>query len=421
MNDLMSKAFSVIKSPNVLWNIIGISLNSFYSLILIIVITRINGLEVSGQFSFAYYMTSTFLQIGAYGGRIYQVSDISGKYNDSDYVSSRLLTGFIMTMVTMIFCLLNGYDFFKISLFIALILYRYIDAISEAYYAILQKNGKLSLVGKSMSVKALLGMTAFIIIDVLTKNIVFASLGFAFSYFLIFFLFDKINASMFANIAISMNKKILALLIDSYQVFLFSFLNIFMLNITRYFVDLNLSNASQGYYGILIMPASLIALFSQFLVQPMVKGLVNLFEAKKYEAFRKHCILLLTAIVAFGIFASVISYFVLGPILSLIYHIDFSSYNLELALIVLAGIFSGATTVISTLLVIMRRLNSQLYGFIISVVLCCLISFFMVHSSVNEAIFAYLLSMLIEFFIFLTFFVKIIYIELKLGDKEASM
>ena len=48
--------------------------------------------------------------------------------------------------------------------------------------------------------------------------------------------------------------------------FLYTFLYLLILNITRYFVDLRLNDEMQGYYSILIMPASIIALFSQFMI-----------------------------------------------------------------------------------------------------------------------------------------------------------
>lgn len=420
MNNLRIRISSILKNSNVLWNMIGITINSFYSLILIILITRLNGIEVSGQFSFVFYMTSTFQQIGNYGGRIYQVSDTTEQYSSGDYVSSRYLTSITMTVVTLGFCIINGYDFFKVSLFMVLILYRFLDAISESYYAILQKNGKLSLVGKSMTIKVLGAMILFLIIDVFTKNIVFASSSFIISYFITMVIYDRKNAKEFGEVKIGLNNKIIHLLVESFQVFLFSFLNIMMLNVTRYFVDINLTDTIQGYYSIMIMPASIIALFAQFLVQPMVKSLVDSFNSGKIKVFRKNCTMILAVIIIFGCLAALISYFIMPFLLNLVYGIDFSIYNLEISLIVLAGIFSGATTVISTILIIMRKLSSQLYGFIFSVFACACVSFFMVHDSIYEAIYAYLFAMLIEFIIFLFLFSKHLFLETNSKEENSE-
>ena len=69
-----------IDKKNVLWNMIGASSNAFTSLIFAIVVTRINGLEEAGIFTYAFATACLFYVIGIYAGRAFQVTDITEKY-----------------------------------------------------------------------------------------------------------------------------------------------------------------------------------------------------------------------------------------------------------------------------------------------------------------------------------------------------
>ena len=70
---------------NFVWNMIGLTLNSFISLFYLIIITRINGIENTGIFSFLFTLSLILYTICLYGGRVYQVSDIKGEFNSQQY------------------------------------------------------------------------------------------------------------------------------------------------------------------------------------------------------------------------------------------------------------------------------------------------------------------------------------------------
>ena len=74
------------------WNTIGSLFNSFTSLFFLIIIVRINGVEKSGIFTFAFSTAVFFQIIGLYCGRPFQVTELNKKITDSDYVNSRYIT-----------------------------------------------------------------------------------------------------------------------------------------------------------------------------------------------------------------------------------------------------------------------------------------------------------------------------------------
>lgn len=394
---MKAKIINILTNKNILWNVIGITANSIYSVFLTIYITRINGIEAAGQFSFAFYIVSIFQTIGNYGGRIYQISDTTAKYTDSHYVSLKHFTALFMLVVSIVFCWFNGYNFMKISLIVVLIGYRIFEDIAEAYYGILQKNNRLDIIGKSMTIKVVISLLLFYIINQMTRNIVLASLGFVIGFAIVYFVYDLKKAKLYQMVKFTVNKKIVFLAKESFQVFLYTFFNILMLNITRYFVDFRINDTIQGYFTIIVMPASLISLFAQFLVQPMITGLVEDFNNNNYKYFTKKCYKLIAILFMVGIFGSIISYFILPQMLEIVYGIPLIEYRLEISLVILAGICSGGTIVISTILVIMRKLNSQVIAYIISILIAVGISYLMVYDSVKMATYAYIIGLFIQF------------------------
>ncbi|MEG3038999.1 MAG: hypothetical protein RR788_01730 [Erysipelotrichaceae bacterium] len=404
----MNNILAIIKNKNVLWNMIGITINSFFSLFLIILITRFNGVEASGQFSFVFYLSATFQQIGLFGGRIYQVSDLSNKYKSGSYIALKYFSSFLMIIISFSFCIINAYDIQKFTLFMIFMIYHIFECISEAFYGILQKHNRLDIIGKSMTYRIIISLVLFIFLNIITKNIIIASLAFIVGYAFVLYFYDTKKSKQYENVKMCFDSRVIKLMKASYKVCLFTFFNILMLNVTRYAVDINLNDEAQGYFSILIMPAALIALFAQFLVQPLVTPLSNKYHEHHFVNFAKDTSVVLIIILTFGVAASVCSYYILPTLLEIVYSLDFSNYKLEIALVIFAGICSSSTTVISTILIIMRKMNAQLISFGVSIGFNFLISFMLVKDSITNAIYCYFTGLLIQLLIFL--FVYIYYI-----------
>ena len=68
--------------------------------------------------------------------------------------------------------------------------YKALEAISEVFYGILQKNDLLNIVGKSSFIKAITSLIAFVIVDLITKNVLLSSISISIIYILVIFLYD---------------------------------------------------------------------------------------------------------------------------------------------------------------------------------------------------------------------------------------
>ena len=89
---------------NFTWNLVGSTAWAFVSLFYMMIVTRINGIDDAGIFSFAFSTASFFLVIGTYSGRTFQVTDKNKKTTDSDYFYLKIVTCTVMLLVGVLFC-----------------------------------------------------------------------------------------------------------------------------------------------------------------------------------------------------------------------------------------------------------------------------------------------------------------------------
>ena len=73
-----------------IWNTWAAMLNSFQSVLILMVISRIDPVTDAGVFTIAFAIGNLMLTIGQYGIRQFQVSDVQEKYTFREYKKSFL-------------------------------------------------------------------------------------------------------------------------------------------------------------------------------------------------------------------------------------------------------------------------------------------------------------------------------------------
>jgi O-antigen/teichoic acid export membrane protein len=162
---------------DVFWNSLGTAAWSFLSLLLLIVVTRINGIEDSGLFSFAFALAIVMFTVACYGGRTYQVSDYKDSFRPDVYISLRIFTSLAVIALTTFFVILNGHDWQKSALIFLLVGQRVFDAMADVFYGIMQKKHRLYISGKSLFYKSVLSLIVFLAVDLLTKDLLLSALS----------------------------------------------------------------------------------------------------------------------------------------------------------------------------------------------------------------------------------------------------
>ena len=395
------KLMDAQNKKNIIWNTIGISSNSFYAMILLILVTRVNGLEVQGGFIFAFYIASIFHTIGVYGGRIYQISDVKQEFTNSNYISLKFISILFMFLLAIVFCIVNGYSLQRTLLIFIFLAYRALESVGDAYLGVMERNYRLDLTGKSMILKTFVGLVLFVIINLWTKNIYFASMSFVLTFGLVLVFYDMRVAARFDKIVIGFGSHIIELFKKCFSIFIFAFLTLLILNVTRFFVDIYLSEELLGIFNIILMPAAIMTLFTQFVFQPFMMELTFALHNKEFHRFRRRVGKLFLLLAVMGAFTIAVAFLIGIPVLSFINGVDLTGFRWSLALMILAGTIGGGSVVFSLLMTLMRQMNLQIYLFVATFVVGIISSILCIHLyGIYGAFVGYALMQIIQIILF---------------------
>ena len=159
----------MVKKSEFIWNSIASFIAALLNAIILIICTRLNGVEIAGMFSIAYATATVLNSIGDFGIRIYQVTDTKKKYKFGEYLALRIVVVSIMLLIGIAFVFISGYETIKLIICILLILFRFIDNLSETFQGEFQLNNRLDLGAKSVILRNVLSIMVFTIINIITN------------------------------------------------------------------------------------------------------------------------------------------------------------------------------------------------------------------------------------------------------------
>lgn len=270
---------------NILWNIIGSTSNAFVSLILLIIMTRVNGSAEAGVFTYGFSVACLLYFIVNYCGRTFQVTDVKREFSDKTYILNRIISFVMMLMVLGIFLLVNSFDRFKLMVIVLAVLYRCIDGFSEVFYGILQREGYLYKTGISLTLKCLCSVIFFGVVDYFTNDLVLSLSCIVIIDLLILLCYDFGSVKSFINRKDKVSiKGAFIIFKKTFFIFALSFLSIYLTNLTKYAMDVTPSDM-QNVYGIILMPASFVSLCATYLINPYMNDLSLAYKNKEKKKF----------------------------------------------------------------------------------------------------------------------------------------
>lgn len=362
-----------------IWNSIGSFLQSAISPILLIVITRLNGVGDSGLFSFAMSLSVVFWAISLWGGRTYQVSDVKKEFSSGDYIVVRFISSLIVAVFSISFCILSGYDLIKTELIMVLVSFKILESIADSMYGVLQIHNKLYIVGISLTMKSVFGFMLFTLVDILTKNIVYGALSIFIVNIAVVIFYDIPWMKHVESVGLTKKNIMQAgkIMKKTAEVFAVVFLTMFSLNIPRYFLD-KYHYDQIGYFGIMAMPITLLTLFISFVLQPNVVNLSELLKKKKIKEFTKIVSKIDFITFTLGILFVVSSYLIGVWALNTVFGIDINNFRIDLTIMVIGAVANAFASIYVNLLIILRRFKGQFYTLLVTNILAVILSIYLI-------------------------------------------
>ena len=389
------------EKKNFIWNIIGLSFNSFLSFFLLIAVKRINGLDIAGIFTYAFSLCSLFIIIGSYYSRTFQVSDYKREYSLNDYFTFRFIFSVLTAIILLAFSFINGFNSYKISVIMLLMGFRCIETLSDALFGQMQIEGNLYKTGISYTLKALIGFIVFVVIDIITNNLLFSILGLVLVYLIIFFFFDLSSVENKLT-KIRINKdKLIKLMLVTFPVFIYTFLQNYLANSQKMVMTYFVSNEFQTIFGILIMPATMLLLVGNYIIMPFLNDLTDKFKNKNIKGFNNIVKKICLSIFLIGILCIVIAYFLGIPVLNIIYNIKLDEYKIMLIIILVGSIFNSIIMILTNVLTILTINKKQTYIYLIMSIISTLITIILAnYYKIQGLCYSYTITYILLFIIY---------------------
>lgn len=362
-----------------IWNSIGSFLQSAISPILLIIITRLNGVGDSGLFSFAMSLSVVFWAISLWGGRTYQVSDVKKEFSSGDYIVVRFISSLIVAVFSISFCVLSGYDLIKTELIMVLVSFKILESIADSMYGVLQIHNRLYIAGISLTMKSVFGFMLFTLVDILTKNIIYGALSIFIVNIVVVIFYDIPWMKHVESVGLTKKNIMQAgkIMKKTAEVFVVVFLTMFSLNIPRYFLD-KYHYDQIGYFGIMAMPITLLTLFISFVLQPNVVNLSELLKKKKIKEFTKIVSKIDFITFTLGILFIVSSYLIGVWALNTVFGIDINNFRIDLTIMVIGAVANAFVSIYVNLLIILRRFKGQFYTLLVTNILAVILSVYLI-------------------------------------------
>lgn len=368
-----------IERDSFLWNMIGSMLVAFQSVIMLMILTRVLGLVDAGVFTIAFANANLFLNIGKYGMRNFQVSDVKRQFSFADYKTSRIITVLAMLLVSVGYTLYtayeNTYSIEKTQIIIWMCLFKIVDAIEDVYHGYYQQENRLDIASKCLALRMLSTILVFSLGLIFFKNQLIALIISTILTAFLFLIFTKWTIGEFHSPSVKYNKKNVRLLLKlCFPLFAGAFLSFYIGNAPKYAIDATLSDDLQACYGFIAMPVFVIGLLNSFIFNPMLYKLTRLWNSGKVKKFVIQTILQSGIVFLITIICIGGAYLLGIPVLSWLYNTDLSPYKTELLILLLGGGFLGFSGLLSAFITIIRCQKWIMWGYLFIAILAFIFS-----------------------------------------------
>ena len=443
-----------------LWNMIGSTCYSGSSFLYLLVVTRICGATLAGFFSLSYATAQLLLQVGRYGVRTYQATDLNRKYSFSEYKLSRIITCGLMMLFGIIY---SSYSFsgeyIIISIFV--IMMKMIDAVEDVFHGNLQQNYHVEQMGKALAIRNVYSAVFFTGILMATRSLYITCTATAVTSLILCLAVNSWFARKYGEVAESIAdasntvsnisagdskstkmtnssyscqsnptaktsaerqfavtqpdtrstklRHVLELLKICTPMFIGTFLSLLLYNVPKYAMANVMTDEYQTYYSILFMPSFVITLMCEFVFKPTITTIAQLWWENDLKKFVMYVLRIIAIILVCCAGIVVAGHLIGRTLLEIIYGVDLSPYKLQFIVLLTGGGIGAEVYMIYNILIAIRWGKCMLPVYSLTAVITIAAAQAMVNQwGIMGASLNYLLSCSILFVLFTSILVYVI-------------
>ena len=369
---------SQIEYDGFIFNSLGGLLNAFQSVFVLMVLSRVMPtLDGAGVFIFAYSVANLMLNIGKYGMRNFQVTDVKEKYAYSTYFKSRVLTTAVMVVASAVYVAvrngIEGYTVEKVWIIIFMCLFKAVDSLEDIYFGRYQQVGRLDIAGKCLTVHMFLVVLSYVVclavgLDLLVSTILTTVVSALVTFMLILPTRKIVEPDWNRNAKQRTKEKVWPLLWENTGLAIAAFVSFYQINCPKYAIDSIMTDVDQANFGFISMPVFFASLICQFLYLPMLTGMAAKFQMNDYSGLKQMIVkvsVLIAGACVFIIAGSVIAGI---PVLSILYAADLKPRAGEFYLLMAGSGFLAFAAFLGSVLTTIRKQRHMLIGYVVTAI-----------------------------------------------------
>lgn len=339
-----------------IWYSLGSLCSSATSMVIVLVVTRVLGQEVSGIFSLAWSAAQLMLTIGWFSTRQYQVSTEKETISYYEYFVAKIVSSGLMLLAGVVYIYIYHYTTQTKVITMLLCIMMVADVFADFFSAFFQCNNKLYIGGISYFVRNISYMVVFTITLMVHHNLFISIMSAIFFEVLWLFCFDYQLIRMMPRRNKSVRvRTVMRVFTECFPLFGSSFILTFIVNIPKNAINMYMNDRVQASYNILFMPTAVINMFNMFICVPFYGRLATLWHEKQRRNFLI-MICKIESIVIVMTMGFVIGGALVGiPILSWLYGVNLQPYMKEFLILILGGGCYGAASVLTYVITVFRK------------------------------------------------------------------
>lgn len=376
------------------WNSFGSGAWACVFPVITMVSTQLVGVEQAGMISMAFVVGLLLMFVGNFGVRTYQISDLSFEHSFKDYQANRWVTCALMLIAGWLYCNIRGYDSEMFNITMAIVLYKFVDALADVYEGRLQQVDKLYLAGISQALRSVLALVVFIVVLFISRSSTAACYGMAIAAIATFIVVTWPLTLMEAPPS---NPFSLSSFLELFKVCAPLFMALFLFNVIenmpKFIMEDSLSYDYQLYYNAIYFPAQMILIFAQLVYKPLLLRMAGVWRESrgrgKFNLILFGMIGIIAAITA--VFALVMAWVGID-LLGIMYGIDFQQFRGLVLLMLVTGGLVSAIDFLYQVITIMRRQKDVTVLYLITFGFSLFIPILLVHyAGLEGAVLSYVI------------------------------
>lgn len=365
---------------NMLWNAFGNIVYLGLQWIVTVMVTRISGYGDAGVLSLAMSISATFQTIALFGIRSYQVSDVNGKYSDSEYVMFRAVTCTAAMIICMVFSAVNGYSAPQTAAIFLFMLFRLAENLSDVLHGIAQNNDRLDIAGKAFTIKGILTSVMFFAGYLCFDSLNMGLLLMALSSWATTLLYDAAQIKKLTEIRFCSVRSVLPMAAVTAPLCAYMFLCSAISTVPKYILEKMCDSEPLGAYSSIFAPALLITAAAGYIYNPFAGKFAELFSRKDSRGFISLAFKLCAVIAAIGAVIIICASFAGEFALKLIFGEKIAEYVYLLIPILFCTLATTYFAFFGMLETVVRDFKGLIIGGALGTVICCCFTPFAIDS-----------------------------------------